>query len=56
MKVKELIELLSKCPQDDIVLADVSEDTNFDIDDVQVGSGTIRGFTFLRAETLGGEE
>ena len=61
MTVKELINELEKCNPDDIVMYDPSnaiknENDNIDavygIDDVLIGSGTIRGFVFLAEELL----
>ena len=62
MKVKELIELLQRCPQDWIVEYDAKigyqqaeepEELCFGVDDVMVGRGTIRGFVFLTEEEVG---
>lgn len=52
MIVSELIELLQKCPQNDIIEADIDgEEESADITDVLVGNGTIKGFCFLKVET-----
>jgi hypothetical protein len=50
MLVKELIKLLEKCPQDDILLINIGEEAGADVTDVLVGSGTIRGFSYLKIE------
>lgn len=50
MLVKELIELLLKSRQDDIVLADIGQEENASVKDVLIGNGTIRGFTYLKIE------
>lgn len=52
MKVRELIELLQRCPQDDTILAECDQfDEEADVKDVLVGSGTIRGFCFLSLDS-----
>jgi len=56
MTVRELIELLEKAPQDDIVVADIEQQESADITGVQaasavlVGNGTIKGITYLKIE------
>ena len=51
MSVAELIELLSKCPQNNSILADIDgEEEHGDITDVLVGNGTIRGFCYVKVE------
>lgn len=68
MRVKELIELLKRCPQDNIVLYDMENslknesyvtrndngenfiETIMGIDDVLIGSGTLKGFVYLVEE------
>lgn len=68
MRVKELIELLKRCPQDNIVLYDMENslknesyvtrndngenfiETIMGIDDVLIGSGTLKGFVYLAEE------
>lgn len=50
MLVKELIELLEKCPQDDVLLADTGEEESADVTDVLVGNGTMRGFSSVKIE------
>ena len=50
MIVEELIELLSKLPKGDIILADIGQEEEAEIIDVLVGSGTIKGFSFLKIE------
>lgn len=65
MRVKDLIELLKLCPQDDTVLYDMKNslknesyvtqndngenfiETIMGIDDVLIGSGTLKGFVYL---------
>ncbi len=50
MLVKELIELLDKCPQDDVLLADTGEEEAADVTDLLVGNGTMRGFSYIKIE------
>lgn len=55
MIVSELIKILQRCPQDAIVMYEVNEinedeEKHYPIDDVLVGSGTIKGFVFLAEE------
>lgn len=51
MIVSELIELLQKCPQNDIIVADIDGETeSADVTDVLVGNGTIKGFSYLKIE------
>ena len=62
MKVKELMELLSKCPKDAIVMYDIENsikneswmpgdyDSTLPIDDVSIGMGTWKGFVILEEE------
>lgn len=50
MLVKELIVLLKKCPQDDIIMADIGEEDSADVTDVLVGNGTMRGFSYIKIE------
>lgn len=68
MRVKDLIELLKLCPQDDVVLYDMENslknesyvtqsdngeniiETIMGIDDVLIGSGTLKGFVYLAEE------
>lgn len=68
MRVKELIELLKRCPQDNVVLYDMENslknesyvtrndngenfiETIMGIDDVLIGSGTLKGFVYLVEE------
>lgn len=46
MKVKDLIGLLKKAPQDDVVWVKFyPKDMSFIIDDVSVYKGTLRGIT-----------
>ena len=55
MKVGDLIDLLSKCPRNDLVIIDTdTEDVNIDADitDVLVGNGTLKGFSFLKLENV----
>lgn len=65
MRVKDLIELLKLCPQDDVVLYDMENslknesyvtqsdngeniiETIMGIDDVLIGSGTLKGSVYL---------
>lgn len=74
MKVKQLIELLNRCPQDAIVMYDIepcikngdliivenaieeNTETHFGIDDVLIGSGTLKGFVYLADEVLTDEK
>ena len=65
MRVKELIELLQRCPQDCIVMYDAKigyqqaeepEELCFGVDDVMVGTGTLRGFVYLTEEEVGESE
>ena len=51
MRVAELIELLQRCPQDDIIMAEISgEEESADITDVLIGSGTIRGICYINVQ------
>lgn len=55
MVVSKLIEILKRCPQDAIVMYQFEKVTDsdaphFPIDDVLVGSGTLKGFVFLAEE------
>lgn len=70
MRVKELIELLKRCSQDDVVLYDMENslknescvmrndngekiiETTMGIDDVLIGSGTLKGFVYLVEEKI----
>ena len=58
MTVGELIVLLKKAPQDDIILADIGQDESAGVSgmltasDVLVGNGTVRGITYLKIETF----
>lgn len=47
MKVKELMELLAKCPQDDILMAYITEVGCVDLTDVWVGLGPDKDLTYL---------
>ena len=46
--VKELIELLVKSPQSNIILADIGQEESAEVIDVLIGNGTARGFTYLK--------
>lgn len=51
MRVAELIELLQRCPQDNIIMAEISgEEESVDITDVFIGSGTIRGTCYIKVQ------
>ena len=50
MRVEELIELLLKVPKGTILLADIGEEESAEITDVLIGSGTVRGFAYLKIE------
>lgn len=56
MTVYELIELLQRAPQDDIVVVNIGREESADISsvltasDVLVGNGTIKGITYLKIE------
>jgi len=50
MYVEELIEFLSKLPKKDIILADIGQEENGEITDVLNGSGTNKGFSYLKVE------
>lgn len=56
MTVRELMELLEKAPQDDIVVADIGQIESACISgvmatsDVLIGNGTIKGITYLKIE------
>ena len=55
-KVKDLVELLLKCPQDNLILADIAGQTDSaEIVDVLVGNGTIKGFSFIKIGALNEE-
>lgn len=50
-KVKDLVELLLKCPQDNLLLANISEYAeSVEITDVLVGKGTTKGFTYIKID------
>lgn len=50
-KVKDLVELLLKCPQDNLIMAEISGYTDdAEIVDVLVGNGTTRGLTYIKIE------
>ena len=46
--VKELIDLLLKSPQGNIILADIGQEESAEVTDVLIGSGTARGITYLK--------
>lgn len=51
MRIGELIDLLSKCPKNDIVCVEMDESEeaiDADISDVLVGNGTLKGFSYIR--------
>lgn len=51
MIVSELIELLQKCPQNDIIVADIDGETeSADVTDVLVGNGTLKSFCYIKVE------
>ena len=51
MTVKEMIELLKLMPEDNIVMAEFSEFREHgSVEDVLLGSGTLKGFCFVRLE------
>lgn len=50
MEVEKLIELLLKVPKGSLVLADIGQEENAEITDVLIGSGTIKGFAYLKIE------
>ena len=51
MIVSELIELLQRCPQNDIIVADIDGETeSADVTDVLVGNGTLKGFCYIKVE------
>ena len=51
MRVAELIELLQRCPQDNTIVAEISEEEeSADITDVLIGSGTIRGTCYIKVQ------
>lgn len=51
MLVKELIYLLSKSPEDNIILVDVESITlDGEITDVLIGTGTLKSFSFIKIE------
>lgn len=51
MRVAELIELLQRCPQNNIIMAEISEEEeSADITDVLIGSGTIRGTCYIKVQ------
>lgn len=48
MKVKDLIELLSRSPQENVVIVEALDGKSlFEISDVCVGYGTIKGLTYI---------
>lgn len=54
-RVKDLVELLRKAPQDDVLMTETDcedfleqSEILLDVDDVLVGSGTLKGITFLK--------
>lgn len=62
MKVIELIQELRLCPDDYIVMFDVEQsmengslgeaETALPVDEVQIGTGTERGFVYLTEEMM----
>lgn len=51
MKVKTLIELLQKAPQDDLIYVYFKPtDLGYIIDDVSVGKGTLRGQSYIELD------
>lgn len=51
MRVKELIELLQRCPQNDIVLAEYDTFVeSASVEDVLIGRGTVKGFCYVKLE------
>ena len=61
MMVYELIEYLQDCPPTALVMYDATigmeqaeepEEKHFGVDDVLIGSGTLKGFVYLSEEKL----
>lgn len=51
MRVKELIELLKRCPPNNLIMAKITgEEESADITDVLVGGGTIKGFCYIAVQ------
>lgn len=51
LTVRDLIELLQKCPQDNVILAEIDgEEESAEISDVLIGGGTTNGVTYLKIE------
>jgi hypothetical protein len=50
MLVSEVVELLLKSPQNNILVADIGEAETADVTDVLLGNGTTRGFSYLKIE------
>ena len=50
---RELIGLLKKVPQDDIMMVEINDgnDESGVIEDVMIGGGTSKGFTFIKVST-----
>lgn len=50
---KELIGLLKKAPQDDILMVEINDgkDESGVVDDVMIGGGTGKGFTYIKVST-----
>ncbi|WP_171903757.1 hypothetical protein [Cellulosilyticum sp. I15G10I2] len=48
MKVREMIKLLQKCNENDLIMVDIDEHTTeLDICDILQGNGTLRGIVFI---------
>ena len=52
MRVGELVKLLQKCNENDLIMIDVDKQTTaLDICDVLQGSGTTRGLVYISLES-----
>lgn len=50
MKVEQLIKYLSWADKDSIVLVDIGQEESAEIEDVLIGTGTVKGFTYIQAK------
>jgi len=56
MIVSEAVELLLKLPQSNILVADIGDLYICDIEDILIGTGTNKGFSYLRIKQYEDEE
>ncbi|WP_313152806.1 hypothetical protein [Lacrimispora sp.] len=56
MIVSEAVELLLKLPQSNILVADIGDLYICDIEDILIGTGTNKGFSYVRIKQYEDEE